>query len=67
MHTPNQTGAFWSDSYRNRAIATLNLTASAGWSISTHVLQYNKLFATADAAVAWMRQKIDSSAPRGAR
>jgi len=60
MHTPNQTDAFWSDSYRGHAIATLN--HGEGWLVYLdHVLQHNKLFVTADAAVRWLRQRIDSS------
>ena len=66
MDMPNQTAAFWSDSYRGRDIATLNHHGK-GWLVYLdHVLQHNMLFATADAAVAWMRQQVDSSAPRGA-
>ena len=65
MHTPNRRDAFWSDSYRGHVIATLS--NGKGWLVYLdHVLQHNKLFATADAAVAWLRQQVDATAPRGA-
>jgi hypothetical protein len=61
MHTPRQTNEFWSDSYRGHTIATLN--RGDGWMVYLdHVLQHNKLFATAEAAVAWLRRQIDIAA-----
>jgi hypothetical protein len=61
MHTPKQTEAFWSDSYRGHTIATLN--HGDGWLVYLdHVLQHNKLFVTAEAAVAWLRRQIDTTA-----
>jgi hypothetical protein len=61
-----QTEEFWSDSYRGHTIATLN--RGNGWLVYLdHVLQHNKLFATAEAAVAWLRRQIDTAAqPSGA-
>ncbi len=65
MQTLNQTDSFWSDSYRGHSIATLN--HGSGWLVYLdHVLQHNKLFATAEAAVTWLRRQIDRTAPRGA-
>jgi hypothetical protein len=51
--------AYWSDSYRGHAIATLN--HGKGWLVYLdHVLQHGKLFVTAEAAVRWLRQLIDT-------
>jgi hypothetical protein len=62
MQAPKHTGTFWSDSYRGHSIATLN--HGRGWLVYLdHVLQHNKLFETADAAVAWLRSQIDRSQP----
>jgi hypothetical protein len=53
---------FWSDTYRGRSIATLN--HGRGWLVYVdHVLQHNKLFVTADAAVTWLRKQIDTAEP----
>jgi hypothetical protein len=61
MYTPRESDEFWADSYRGRAIATLN--RGNGWLVYLdHVLQHNKLFATAEAAVAWLRRQIDIAA-----
>ena len=61
MHIANQTGTFWSDSYRGHVIATLN--HGKGWLVYLdHVLQHGKLFVTAEAAVNWLRQRIDAAA-----
>ena len=61
MYTPRESDEFWSDSYRGHAIATLN--RGNGWLVYLdHVLQHNKLFATAEAAVAWLRRQIDIAA-----
>jgi hypothetical protein len=61
MHTPQQS-EFWSDRYHGHTIATLN--HGNGWLVYLdHVLQHNKLFATAEAAVAWLRRQIDTAAP----
>jgi hypothetical protein len=52
---------FWSDSYRGHTIATLN--RGNGWLVYLdHVLQHNKLFVTAEAAVIWLRCQIDTAA-----
>jgi len=62
MHTLRESDEFWSDSYRGHAIATLN--RGNGWLVYLdHVLQHNKLFVTAEAAVVWLRRQIDSAAP----
>ena len=56
---------FWSDSYRGHTIATLN--HGRGWLVYLdHVLQHNKLFETAEAAAAWLRQQVDVTRPRRA-
>ena len=63
MQTPNQIDGFWSDSYRGHSIATLN--HGSGWLVYLdHVLQHNKLFATAESAVMWLRRQIDVSGAR---
>ena len=65
MHAPKPTDDFWSDSYRGRTIATLS--HGRGWLVYVdHVLQHNKLFVTAEAAVTWLRSQVDSAAPRQA-
>lgn len=49
---------FWSDNYRGHSIATLN--RGSGWMVYLdHVLQHNKLFASAEAAAAWLKQRVD--------
>jgi hypothetical protein len=67
MHTLRQNDEFWSDSYRGHTIATLN--RGNGWMVYLdHVLQHNKLFATGEAAVDWLRRQIDVvTAPSRAR
>jgi hypothetical protein len=51
---------FWSDSYRGHVIATLN--HGKGWLVYLdHVLQHGKLFVTAEAAVRWLRRRIDAA------
>ena len=60
MYTENERDEFWSGSYRGHSIATLN--RGTGWLVYLdHVLQHNKLFASADAAMAWLRRHIDRS------
>jgi hypothetical protein len=62
MHALRGTEEFWSDSYRGHTIATLN--RGNGWLVYLdHVLQHNKLFVTAEAAVTWLRRQIDTAAP----
>jgi hypothetical protein len=62
MYTKQEDDEFWSGSYRGHSIATLN--RGSGWLVYLdHVLQHNKLFVTADAAVDWLRQQIDGSRP----
>jgi hypothetical protein len=58
MQAINQAEDFWSDTYRGRAIATLN--HGGRWLVYLdHVLQPRMVFATAEAAVAWLQRKID--------
>ena len=65
MQTLEQTENFWSDSYRGHSIATLN--RGSGWLVYLdHVLQHNKLFASAEAAAAWLKQQVDVARPRQA-
>jgi len=70
MHTPtaidSDDDAFWSDSYRGHTIAALS--HGAGWLVYLdHVLQHNKLFATAEAAADWLKRRVDAAAPRPRR
>ncbi len=59
---PNTSPDFWSDTYRGHSIATLN--HGRGWLVYVdHVLQHNKLFATGDAAVTWLRKQVDRAEP----
>jgi hypothetical protein len=61
MQRSNRSDEFWSDSYRGHAIATL--AHGKGWLVYLdHVLQHGKLFITAEAAVSWLRQRIDAAA-----
>jgi hypothetical protein len=63
MHAHTERPGFWSDSYHGHTIATLN--HGRGWLVYVdHVLQHNKLFATAEAAVAWLRQQVDVAGHR---
>ena len=58
MHTQQQMEEFRSDTYRGRPIAVLN--HGGGWLVYLdHVMQHNKLFTSAEAAMAWLRQRID--------
>jgi len=51
---------FWSDTYRGRNIAILNRGGS--WLVYLdHVMQHRLLFATAEAAVRWLRQQVDQN------
>jgi hypothetical protein len=59
---PSKPEDFLSDTYRGHSIATLN--HGRGWLVYIdHVLQHNKLFVTADAAVAWLHKQIDRAEP----
>ena len=63
MQALKQRDGFWSDSYRGHTIATMN--HGAGWLVYVdHVFQHNKLFVTAEAAVAWLRNQVDACALR---
>ena len=56
----DKTDEFWTSSYRGHSIATLS--QGSGWLVYLdHVLQHDKLFATADAAVNWLHQQVDGS------
>lgn len=60
MQTLESTG-YWSDTYRGHTIAVLN--HHGGWLVYLdHVMQPRLLFATAEAAVAWLRRRIDQPA-----
>jgi hypothetical protein len=60
MQISNESDEFWSDSYRGHAIATF--AHGKGWLVYLdHVLQHGKLFVTAEAAVSWLRQRIDAA------
>jgi hypothetical protein len=66
MHADTSSQDFWSDNYRGHSIATLN--HGSGWLVYLdHVLQHNKLFVTAEAAVAWLHEMVDRTARRPAR
>jgi hypothetical protein len=58
MQVLDQAESFWADTYRGRTIAILN--HGGGWLVYLdHVLQPRMMFATAEAAVAWLRRKVD--------
>jgi 3-methyladenine DNA glycosylase Mpg len=60
MHAQRQPEEFWSDTYRGRNIAVFN--HGGGWLVYLdHVMQQRLLFATADAAVAWLKRAVESS------
>jgi hypothetical protein len=59
MLTLEQQEVFWSDLYRGRPIAIYN--RDGRWHVYLdHVLQHNKVFATGEHAVRWLRQRIDT-------
>lgn len=52
---------FWSDTYHGRTIAVFN--HGGNWlAYLDHALQPRVLFATAEAAVAWLRRQVDAPA-----
>lgn len=58
MQTIDQVENFWADTYRGHAIAVLN--HGGRWLVYLdHVLQPRMVFATAEAAVAWLQRKVD--------
>jgi hypothetical protein len=66
MQATTETDTFRSDSYRGHSIATLN--HGHGWLVYLdHVLQHNKLFASAEAGIAWLRREIDVTGRRQTR
>ncbi len=63
MRADTSSEDFWSDNYHGHSIATLN--HGRGWLVYLdHVLQHNKLFATAEAAAAWLKQQVDLTPSR---
>ena len=65
MQALEQSEDFRSETYRGHNIAVLN--HGGGWLVYLdHVLQPRMLFASAEAAVAWLRGRIDRPAPRRA-
>jgi hypothetical protein len=68
MQSTDNVEKFWSDTYHGHTIAVFNHGGS--WlAYLDHALQPRMLFVTAEAAVAWLRQRIDGlAAPkRGVR
>ncbi len=62
-HADSGTDGFWSGSYRGHTIAILH--HRDGWLVYLdHLLQHNMVFATADAAVAWLQGRIDRPSAR---
>ena len=58
MQALEQSQDFRSETYRGHSIAVLN--HGGGWLVYLdHALQPRMLFASAEAAVAWLRQRID--------
>jgi len=58
MLATEQAKDFWSDTYRGHTIAVLN--HGGRWLVYLdHVLQHRVLFETSEAAVNWLRCKID--------
>lgn len=66
MKDAEQREPFISDTYRGHQIATLN--HSGGWLVYLdHILQNRLKFATADAAIAWLRRQVENMTPDAAR
>ena len=62
MQSNEQQDHFFSDTYRGHQIATLN--HSGGWLVYVdHILQNRLKFATPDAAIAWLRRKVENMGP----
>jgi hypothetical protein len=58
MQSIELTEGFWSDIYRGRPIAIFN--HSGRWLVYLdHVLQQRMQFVSAEAAVSWLRRKVD--------
>jgi hypothetical protein len=53
---------WWSDDYRGRPIAILNHYGRLHVYLD-HVLQHNVVFDSGEAALAWLRQRIDQGVP----
>lgn len=61
MHTHPDSSPFISDTYRGHQIAVLN--HGGGWLVYLdHILQNRLKFATSDAAIAWLRRKVEDMA-----
>jgi hypothetical protein len=66
MNSNMNTEIFWSGTYRGHAIAVLG--REQGWlPYLDHALQPRMRFATADAAIAWLKRAIDRLAHGGER
>lgn len=62
MNDPDTREPFISDTYRGHQIATLN--HGGGWLVYLdHILQNRLKFATAEAAIAWLRRQVESMGP----
>lgn len=59
MQTYDSVDPFISDTYRGHQIAVLN--HGGGWLVYLdHILQNKLKFATAEAAIAWLRQRVEN-------
>lgn len=66
MHALERPEEFWSGNYSGHAIAILS--HGGGWIVYLdHILQNRMQFATAEAAVAWLRRKVDTLPARTQR
>jgi hypothetical protein len=66
MQTEEQSQQFCADTYRGHQMAVLN--HGGGWlAYLDHVMQNRMLFASAEAAFAWLRRKIEANSPSEAR
>lgn len=62
MHNDETREPFFTDTYRGHQIATLN--HSGGWLVYLdHILQNRLKFATAEAAIAWLRRQVETKSP----
>lgn len=62
MQTYDSLDPFISDTYRGHQIAALN--HGGGWLVYLdHILQNRLKFATAEAAIAWLRRRVEDMSP----
>jgi hypothetical protein len=61
MQTIEQTEEFWSDTYHGRTIAVFN-HGDRWLPYLDHALQPRMIFASAEAAIAWLRRRVDTPA-----